>query len=216
MARRYGRSPRGERAYAQVPFGNWTRLSVLSALDSEGFLATMSIEAATDGDTFAAYLEQVLLPVLRERKPDAVLVMDMCGRPRGSKKNLQDRRGACRVLTCVRPLMRRSPAAGPYGSLRIGSNSIWRARGACPSSGFSNPVSRPLRHTLPLTFQRPTASRRRRLHGRDRSCVFLACVEQGPNDARHLVGERHPDQHRRLVAHQACQPGTRRGAVALS
>jgi transposase len=76
MARRYGRSPRGQRAYAKVPFGNWKRLSVLSALGIEGFLATMSVEAATDGDTFAAYLEQVLLPVLRERKPDAVLVMD--------------------------------------------------------------------------------------------------------------------------------------------
>jgi hypothetical protein len=43
MARRYGRSPRGERAYAKVPFGHWKRLSVLSAIDSEGFLATMSI-----------------------------------------------------------------------------------------------------------------------------------------------------------------------------
>jgi transposase len=76
MARRYGRSPCGERASAKVPFGNWKRLSVLSALDSEGFRATMSVEGATDGDTFAAYLDQVLLPVLRERKPDAVLVMD--------------------------------------------------------------------------------------------------------------------------------------------
>ena len=76
MARRYGRSPRGQRATAKVPFGNWKRLSVLSALDIEGFLATMSIQAATDGATFAAYLEPVLLPVLRERKPDAVLVMD--------------------------------------------------------------------------------------------------------------------------------------------
>ena len=76
MARRYGRSPRGQRATAKVPFGTWKRLSVLSALDSEGVRATMSIEAATDGDTFAAYLDQVLLPVLRERKPDAVLVMD--------------------------------------------------------------------------------------------------------------------------------------------
>ena len=73
MARRYGRSPRGQRAYAKVPFGNWKRLSVLSI---EGFRATMSIEAATDGATFAAYLEQGLLPVLRQRKPDAVLVMD--------------------------------------------------------------------------------------------------------------------------------------------
>ena len=76
MARRYGRSPRGQRAYAKVPFGNWKRLSVLSALGIQGVLATMSLKDATDGDTFAAYLEQVLLPVLREHKPDAVLVMD--------------------------------------------------------------------------------------------------------------------------------------------
>jgi transposase len=76
MARRYGRSPRGQRAYAKVPFGHWKRLSVLSALGLEGVLATMSVADATDGATFTAYLEQVLLPVLRERKPDAVLVMD--------------------------------------------------------------------------------------------------------------------------------------------
>src|SRR3954453_14313414 len=76
IARRYGRSPRGQRATAKVPFGHWKRLSVLSALSSEGFLATMSIEDATDGATFAAYLEPVLLPVLHEHKPDEVLVMD--------------------------------------------------------------------------------------------------------------------------------------------
>src|SRR4051794_20272976 len=57
MARRYGRSPCGQRAYAKVPFGTWKRLSVLSALGIEGVLATMSIEDATDGATFAAYLE---------------------------------------------------------------------------------------------------------------------------------------------------------------
>ena len=76
MARRDGRSPRGQRATAKVPFGNWKRLSVLSALGIEGVLATMSVEAATGGVAFAAYLEQVLLPVLRQHKPDAVLVMD--------------------------------------------------------------------------------------------------------------------------------------------
>ena len=36
MARRYGRSPRGERAFAKVPFGHWKRLSVLSAIGLEG------------------------------------------------------------------------------------------------------------------------------------------------------------------------------------
>jgi len=43
MVRRYGRSPRGQRAYAKVPFGNWKRLSVLSALGIEGVLATMRL-----------------------------------------------------------------------------------------------------------------------------------------------------------------------------
>ena len=76
MARRYGRSPRGQRATAKVPFGHWKRLSVLSALGIEGVLATMSVADAADAAIFAAYLEQVLLPVLREHKPDAVLVMD--------------------------------------------------------------------------------------------------------------------------------------------
>ena len=76
MARRYGRSPRGQRATAKVPFGTWKRLSVLSALGIEGVLASMSLEDATDGAAFAAYLDQVLLPVLRARKPDAVRVRD--------------------------------------------------------------------------------------------------------------------------------------------
>jgi hypothetical protein len=76
MAHRYGRSPRGQRARAKVPFGRWKRLSLLGAIAIEGFIAAMSVEAATDRAAFAAYLKQVLLPELRRRKPDAVLVMD--------------------------------------------------------------------------------------------------------------------------------------------
>jgi transposase len=76
MARRYGRSPRGQRARAKVPFGGWKRLSVLGAIGMEGMIAAMSVAAATDSATFTAYLEQVLLPQLRRCKPDAVLVMD--------------------------------------------------------------------------------------------------------------------------------------------
>jgi len=79
MARLYGRSPRGTRAPGTAPCGSWTRLSVLGALGHEGVLAAMSVEGATSGAVFRAYLEQVLLPALRERKPDAVLVMDNLG-----------------------------------------------------------------------------------------------------------------------------------------
>ena len=75
MARRYGCSPRGRWAGAKVPFGHWKRLSVLGALSRDGMLAAMSVEAATDSADFAAYLDAVLLPRLRQDKPDAVLVM---------------------------------------------------------------------------------------------------------------------------------------------
>ena len=64
MARLWGRSPRGTRAVATVPCGHWQRLTVLGALGISGMLATMSIEAATSGAVFLAYLDQVLLPEL--------------------------------------------------------------------------------------------------------------------------------------------------------
>ena len=49
---------------------------MLGAIGTDGMIAAMSVEAATDSAIFTAYLEQVLLPALRSRKPDAVLVMD--------------------------------------------------------------------------------------------------------------------------------------------
>ncbi len=76
MARLRGRSPRGTRAPGTVPFGRWTRLTVLGALGVGGMLATMSVEAAASGAVFLAYLDRVLLPELRRTKPDAGLVLD--------------------------------------------------------------------------------------------------------------------------------------------
>ena len=76
MARLRGRSPRGTRAYASVPFGHWTRVTVLGAIGTRGMVAAMSVEAATTAAVFHAYLDQALLPELRRTKPDAVLVMD--------------------------------------------------------------------------------------------------------------------------------------------
>ena len=76
MARLRGRSPRGTRAYGTVPCGHWTRLTVLGALGIGGIVAAVSVEAATSGAVFLAYLDRVLLPELRRSKPDAVLVLD--------------------------------------------------------------------------------------------------------------------------------------------
>lgn len=76
LSRLRGRSPRGMRACASTPFGHWTRVTLLGALGAEGIVGAMSVEAATSGAVFCAYLDQVLLPKLRRIKPDAVLVMD--------------------------------------------------------------------------------------------------------------------------------------------
>ena len=42
-------------------------------MSSEGMLASMTVESATDGDVFLAYLDQVLCPRLQ---PGQVVVMD--------------------------------------------------------------------------------------------------------------------------------------------
>lgn len=69
-----------------------------------------------------------------------------------------DSRSRDRVLPCVRPLMRRVCAAGPYGSTRIETTSLERARSAHDAAGSLDPAVPTLRHTYPSTFTPPTAS----------------------------------------------------------
>jgi transposase len=76
MTRRFARAPRGQRALGSVPFGGWRRLTVIGALSCEGMVAAMSVEASINAALFLVYLDEVLVPELRRRKPDAVLVMD--------------------------------------------------------------------------------------------------------------------------------------------
>ncbi len=49
---------------------------MLGALGHGGVIAAMGVEAATSAAVFHAYLDRVVLPELRQSRPDAVLVMD--------------------------------------------------------------------------------------------------------------------------------------------
>lgn len=73
MTRRYGRAPRGERIREATPAGHWETLTLLGAMTQDGMLASMTVDAPTDGEVFLAYLDQVLCPALR---PGQVVVMD--------------------------------------------------------------------------------------------------------------------------------------------
>ena len=72
LVRRYARAPRGERAYGKAPVNRGPNVTLIAALSQDGLLAPMQVEAATDGDVFRAYLEQVLCPELQ--RGDVVLM----------------------------------------------------------------------------------------------------------------------------------------------
>jgi transposase len=76
MTRLRGRCLGGRRIHEATPGGHWKILTVLGAMSLRGMVATMTIEEATDTDIFLAYVEQVLVPVLRAGD---VVVMDNLG-----------------------------------------------------------------------------------------------------------------------------------------
>jgi transposase len=73
MTRLYARSLGGARISEGTPDSRWKMLTILGALSTRGVVAAMTIEEATDGDIFLAYLDHCLCP-----KPRAgdVVVMD--------------------------------------------------------------------------------------------------------------------------------------------
>jgi transposase len=73
MTRTYARAPRGQRVHAAVPGSCWKMVTILGAMDCNGMLAAMTVEAATDREVFLEYLDQVLCPKLRSGH---VVVMD--------------------------------------------------------------------------------------------------------------------------------------------
>jgi len=73
MTRRYGRSKRGQRLVAAVPHGHWKTTTFIGALSADGLTAPAVIDGAVNGESFLAYVEQVLVPTLR---PGDIVVLD--------------------------------------------------------------------------------------------------------------------------------------------
>jgi transposase len=65
MTPAYGRAPRGERVEASAP-ASWESVTVIAALGLDGVRAPLAFPGAVNAATFQAYVEQVLVPALRE------------------------------------------------------------------------------------------------------------------------------------------------------
>ncbi|MBV9749867.1 MAG: IS630 family transposase, partial [Acetobacteraceae bacterium] len=76
LSRTHARAPRGQRAHGHAPGGHWRRLTLIGALALDGLCAAMLVAGATDTRVFLAFVTQVLIPALKQQRPDAVVVMD--------------------------------------------------------------------------------------------------------------------------------------------
>jgi transposase len=95
MARRYGRSPKGQRLVCPVPQGHWQTTTFVAALRADGLTAPMVIDGAVNGDLFVAYVEQILVPSLR---PGDVVVMDNLSCHKRAEVRQAIEAAGCRLL----------------------------------------------------------------------------------------------------------------------
>jgi transposase len=80
MTRTHGRCAKGQRLVAKAPFGKWRTLTFLAALRCDGLTAPCVIDGPINGESFLAYVEQVLLPTLR---PGDIVIIDNLGSHKG-------------------------------------------------------------------------------------------------------------------------------------
>jgi transposase len=80
MTRSHGRCARGARLVAKVPHGRWRTLTFLAALRCDRIDAPCVIDGPINGESFLAYVEQVLVPAL---KPGDIVIIDNLGSHKG-------------------------------------------------------------------------------------------------------------------------------------
>jgi transposase len=80
MAPLRGWAPCGMRLVTKVPHGHWNTTTFLAALRHDRIEAPWLFEGPINGESFAIYVEKVLLPTL---KPGDIVIMDNLGSHKG-------------------------------------------------------------------------------------------------------------------------------------
>ena len=73
MAALRGWCAKGQRLRAKAPYGHWRTMTFLAALRHDRIDAPCVLDGPINGESFAAYVEQFLVPAL---KPGDVVIMD--------------------------------------------------------------------------------------------------------------------------------------------
>jgi transposase len=95
MTRSHGRCAKGTRLLAKTPFGKWRTLTFLAALRSDRLDAPCVIDGPINGQSFLAYVEQILVPTL---KPGDIVIMDNLGSHKGKAVRKAIRAAAAKLF----------------------------------------------------------------------------------------------------------------------
>jgi len=76
MLRQRGRALRGCRVYDASPQGHWCVRTMISSVRVDGTAVCVSVDGATDGDVFTAYVRAALAPALRSGD---IVILDNLG-----------------------------------------------------------------------------------------------------------------------------------------
>ena len=134
-----GRAPQGERLIAAVPHGHWKTTTFVGALRTDGLTAPAVFDGPINGESFLAYVEQMLVKTLR---PGDIVVMDNLGSHKVAGVREAIERAGC-LLAYLPPY---SPDFNPIENVfskfkrllrRIGARTVralWRAVRDCLDS----------------------------------------------------------------------------------
>jgi len=96
MAPLTGWSPRGRRLPGRAPHGHWRTMTFIAALRLDRIDAPCVFDGPINGESFLAYVEQILVPTLR---PGDVVIMDNLGSHKGKRvRDAIRRAGAHRLF----------------------------------------------------------------------------------------------------------------------
>jgi len=95
MTRAHGRCARGKRLVAKAPHGHWRTLTFLAALRCDRIDAPCVIDGPINGQSFLAYVEQLLIPTLCAGD---IVIMDNLGSHKGQAVRRAIRAAGAKLL----------------------------------------------------------------------------------------------------------------------
>lgn len=95
MAPLRGWATRGQRLRDHVPHGRWKTLTFIAALRHDRLTAPCLFDGPINGESFCAYVEQILLPTLQ---PNDIVVMDNLGSHKSTRVRKAIRSAGARLL----------------------------------------------------------------------------------------------------------------------